>query len=370
MFSTQENIQHINRAETCDIGHEAKDAAPAASRRWYVLRYKIMSGFCKEILHRHSSKIFFPHRTVSKVREIKRGVTKTEHLEQPLIPGYIFVNTTLGDAMAIGQEAGLNLWRKRAQDADGGKGCEYHTISDASMRQFKCAVELTLQDFKLLDAGCIDLAKDDLVEITAEGFNRQRGYIKYVNKQNDGLVVVPLTDESDGAPTTLFCYGIPVRSSDVALVSFAEGSRRATDLLNHASKAVTELMEEYKQGKRLTAQQETRLMGYVHRFRRLELERPIQRARHALMFYRIYTILEFATERDQMRKLLEETILPECEQRKNKAASRNRASAEKTYGDYLALKHDADNALVMRRDALSNQKPLSLRRRRTAVRTS
>ena len=343
-----------------DAGIEIlKDAAQEASKKWYVLRYMTLSKRMRDILLTRSSMVFFPQRSV---RSVQSGKSKIGYTQQALVPGYIFVNGTLNEAKQLGKEMELNLWRKKN---NGFIGNEYHTISDKAMHVLKCAVAINAMDFKLLDAGCIDLTKDDLVEITAEGYNRQRGYIKYVNKQNDGLVVVPLQDDSEGAPQTLFHYGIPVRAADVTIISFADGSRRATDLLNHANKTVDGIMEAYRQGNAINGKDETRLIGYIHRFRNLQLDRPIQRARHTLMLYRIYTILEFKSEGTEMRRLLEDEILPECQQRMLKANDRDKASAANTLQEYLTLKLEADTAYQTRQEALillSQKQSLSQRR--------
>lgn len=340
-----EAIRDVKKAEIANGNLDSHDTYNAAWHCWYIFRYKVLNKRTKEYFQKDSDRIFFPYRSVRKVQE---GTGKVEFVEQPMVPGYIFVNAKLKDAIALGKEVDLNPWKKRLEEIDTTvtaitpserKALEekqYYSIKDDVMRQFIRAVDISDKDVKILDANSIDLEKDDFVEIIAGQYAGYKGYLKSVNGSNGGLVIVPLEDDDSQVLKTncILSYGIIANSSEVAILSFAKGSRRATDLLNHASSVVDTIMEDYVTGRIITVQQTSRLMGYAKRFGKVELERPIQRERLALLLYRIYTILELSDESEAIRSKIETEILPGCKSRIEKACARDKASAETTYKKY------------------------------------
>ena len=341
------------------------DTDIVACDKWFIFRYKVLNKRIKEYFQ-NNDKVFFPYRKVRKIQE----TAKVEYVEQPMVPGYIFVNAELDDAIALGKEVDMNPWRKRLDEIDTTvapitpserkvwEEKHYYSIKDGVMRQFIRAVDGSSKDVKILDASYIDLAKDDFVEIIAGPYAGYKGYLKSVNGSNGGLVVVPLETEGDNEipANSLFHYGIPAKSCEVSILSFAEGSHRASDQLNHASKVVDKVMEAYTNGEKITVQQTTRLQGYIDRFSKVQLKRPIQRIRLALMLYRIFTIFE-NKERESVRKQLDE-LLNECEQRKDNTRKRDKASAETTYQEYQDIKRKTEKAFEERDEALSKKRKL------------
>lgn len=347
---------------------------------WFVYRYKALTPSVKNHFRMSSLELFFPHR---KVHKAQNGTAKAEYRELPIIPGYIFVYAGLDDAINLGKEVDMSPWRRKIPlQVDKSKimtvendlnqyreylyakrTALYYSVDNDTMRQFIRAVEINAQDFKLLAADCVDLGKDDFVEIITGKYKGYKGYLKSVNGSNGGLVIIPLLKESPSPSTvnrsrrSLLHYGIPASSSEVAILSFAKGSHRATDQLSHAAKVVDRLLEAYSSGEEITSQQSIRLLGYVHRFRKVQLESLIQRTNLALLLYRAYTILELTTEMQAVRKTLETEILPECERRMLNAANRDKASSARTYHNCISKKEEADNAVACRRMALNKKHP-------------
>ena len=348
------DIRYNKSAELANGELGFHDTNKVAWDYWYIFRYRIMNKHTKEYFQNNSDKVFFPYR---KVRKVQEDTGKVDYVDQPMVPGYIFVHANLDDAIALGKKVEMNLWRKRLADIDTTVTANtsyerkaldesnYYSIKDNVMRQFIRAVEVSSHDFKILDASHIDLAKDDYVEIIAGNFKGYKGYLKSVNGSNGGLVIVPLEAESgaDIPSNSLLNYGISAKSCEVAILSFAKGSRRATDQLNHASEVVGRVMKAYAKGETITEQQKTRLRGYIQRFSQVKLERHIQQIRLALMLYRIYTVLELDAERDNIGKILD-VLMKECEHRKDKAPKRDRATAEITFRTYQDIIRQADAA--------------------------
>lgn len=362
-----EDIRNTGNEVSTGVTSCPQGSNQAAYDCWYIFRYMVLNKRAKEYFQENTDKVFYPLR---KVRRNHEGADQGIYVEQPIVPGYIFVHAKLSEAIAMGKEVDMSLWKKRldssepaamastlserkAQEARG-----YYSIKDSAMRQFIRAVEISTQDFKLLDASCIDLAKDDLVEIIAGDFTGYKGYLKSVNGSNGGLVIVPLEAEGGQAlpPHSLFNYGIPTSSSQIAILAFAKGSRRATDLLNRACKVVDKVMEAYMNGEKITGQQETRIMGYVHRFGQVKLDTPAQRVRLSLMLYRIYTILGLSAERESIRRQLTDEILPQCRHRKDNARKCNKATAENTYQEYEDKMRETDDATDRRQKAMREKR--------------
>ena len=252
--------------------------------------------------------------------------------------------------------------RKRTEERKAAEIDRYYTIPDPAMHAFIRAVELNTQDIKLLDASDIDLQKDDEVEITAGDYKGTRGFLKVVNGKSGGVVVVPLntTSSKDSSlrqqqdtKNALLYYGIPVQATEIAILSFAKGSRRATDQLNRAKTVVDDMLASYIKGDTITSSQRNRLLGYIQRYRDTQFDRPIQRANLGVLLYRIYSILELYMERDTIKQQLVEEIFPDCLRRIEGLRERDRKTAQKTYQSYLDQTAEAEEAYEKRSRALN-----------------
>ena len=330
---------------------ELKMPCAVSCGHWYIFRYKALPSSTKEMLVNCNIEIYHPTRRI-KCGQV--GTSRVRYIDRPVVPGYIFVHAALQDALALGKKIGLNLWRKNSGAQFVAAGTSYHTVTDDAMRTFMRAVDVHSHDLKLLDASDIDLLKDDFVEICKGDFKGVRGHLKSVNGSSGGVVVVPLTDGLGESMRTLFHYGIPTHSSEISIISFAKGSRHATDAIRQAKKTVDSVMMSYAAGQKISGAQHNRLKGYVHRFGQIQLERPIQRANLALLMYRVYTILELTREREATAQQLEQEIFPDCQRRIDSARDRDKRSAKATYDDYMAQKQEADGAYRSRHTALAH----------------
>ena len=359
---------------TQGILHQTVDS-PKPEVHWFIFRYMTLTSYARDHFRKSSLEVFFPHYRVSGSPE---NTGKADFQEKPVIPGYIFVHAGLDDAINLGKDIDMSLWRRRQPlSVDASKiltgshdlkeyktlklaerTAAYYSIDDESMRQLIRTVELYSNGFHLFDAGDIDYAKDDFVEITQGPFQGVRGHLKSVNGTSGGVVVVPLQDEStsfSSSLNTLLHYGIPVNASEISILSFAKGSRRATDQINHSSKVVDRLVVAYSKGEDITVQQRNRLTGYAQRFGETQPDSLIQRTNLALLLYRIYTILELSTESQFQRDLLEKELLPQCRERMEKARIRDRVSARNTFDKCILKKVEADNAHDKRLNALARK---------------
>lgn len=393
-MSSEEMKTNAQRAEN-DGTSWRQDVSVDDFVRWYIFRYKtlparIKDKFCKCSVD-SSFEIFFPYR---RIKKIDADSGKVEFVERPAVPGYIFVRSTLEVAAELSKSVDLPLWkkpvsgipadsstretsaekslvtlqeykklqRKRAEERQAAEIDRYYTIPDPAMRAFIRAVEFSAQDIKLLDASDIDLQKDDEVEITAGDYKGTRGFLKVVNGKSGGVVVVPLntTSSKDSSlrqqqdtKNALLYYGIPVQATEIAILSFAKGSRRATDQLNRAKTVVDDMLASYIKGDTITSSQRNRLLGYIQRYRDTQFDRPIQRANLGVLLYRIYSILELYMERDTIKQQLVEEIFPDCLRRIEGLRERDRKTAQKTYQSYLDQTAEAEEAYEKRSRALN-----------------
>lgn len=371
-MSSEEIKTNAQRAEN-DGTSWRQDVSVDDFVRWYIFRYKtlparIKDKFCKCSAD-SSFEIFSPYR---RIKKINADSGKVEFVERPAVPGYIFVRSTLETAAELSKSVDLPLWkkpvssipadsstretsaekspvtlqeykeqqRKRTEERKAAEIDRYYTIPDPAMHAFIRAVELNTQDIKLLDASDIDLQKDDEVEITAGDYKGTRGFLKVVNGKSGGVVVVPLntTSSKDSSlrqqqdtKNALLYYGIPVQATEIAILSFAKGSRRATDQLNRAKTVVDDMLASYIKGDTITSSQRNRLLGYIQRYRDTQFDRPIQRANLGVLLYRIYSILELYMERDTIKQQLVEEIFPDCLRRIEGLRERDRKTAQKLY---------------------------------------
>lgn len=393
-MSSEEMKTNAQRAEN-DGTSWRQDVSVDDFVRWYIFRYKtlparIKDKFCKCSVD-SSFEIFFPYR---RIKKIDADSGKVEFVERPAVPGYIFVRSTLEVAAELSKSVDLPLWkkpvsgipadsstretsaekslvtlqeykklqRKRTEERKAAEIDRYYTIPDPAMHAFIRAVELNTQDIKLLDASDIDLQKDDEVEITAGDYKGTRGFLKVVNGKSGGVVVVPLntTSSKDSSlrqqqdtKNALLYYGIPVQATEIAILSFAKGSRRATDQLNRAKTVVDDMLASYIKGDTITSSQRNRLLGYIQRYRDTQFDRPIQRANLGVLLYRIYSILELYMERDTIKQQLVEEIFPDCLRRIEGLRERDRKTAQKTYQSYLDQTAEAEEAYEKRSRALN-----------------
>lgn len=365
----------IQRTKTANPFKEVSvntDASENCCRSWYILRYRIMSPYKEEVLKSSSIEVFFPSRTV-RVSNATTG--KTFFKEKPLVPGYIFIHASLPEAKALSRKTDLPLWKKHANEdsfseimnskrseADIKKDLSdydahrYVSISNRSMETFMQAVSLTSQDLTFLEASAIDLLKHDVVEFIEGKYAGIRGYLKTINGKGGGIVVVPFSCDNDkqsaegaemlrhDAMQALFCYGIPAKADDLAIKSFAKGSRHAIDHIKRAKEVVDTMMQNVIDGKKLTPEQKMRLWGYAKRYCEVEGQTHTQKANLAMLLYRIYTLLESEPLRQEKKNLIINEIEPAYQVRLHTICQRDKARMERTIAQYTDMRKQADDA--------------------------
>lgn len=322
---------------------------------WFVMRYKILSASAKANLQKAGINVFFPQ---SRKKCINQRTKRTEYVVKPLIPGYLFVQTSFSQAKSLSQTLGLNLWKRHIvytddlRMDDSRKDCSeerlYHKIPDVQMTFFKRAVELYKQDLLLADTSEIDLQQDDEVEIISGEFMGVRGYLKTTQGKNGGMVIIPVSGETGQASDSL-CYSIEVAADQIGIVSFANGNGHASDCIRSAQKMVEKAMKQYAKGEPLADEVKKQLYRYLARFKDTRFKTEKMRASHLLLLYSIYTMLGNTTLRDAVNEEILEKVLPAFDARIADARHRGRPDGSELKEKYLKQKSKVDVAFSARR---------------------
>lgn len=294
---------------------------------WYILRYKVLNRRIRDYFSKHSDQVFFPFRKVSKESE-KNG--KTDFVEQPCIPGYIFVHASLKDAIKLGKEVNMNLWKRNDNTfvdvkdatslADRRLALEhqYYSIPDRVMEMFIDVVTHFQNGIRVYDPAEIDVEQDDEVEFISGPLSGQHGYIRIENGKAGGIVIVPLpsSEASASSPQSrnLLHYGVHAKPAEFRIVRFANNARHK-DCIKVANAYAIKVLKAYTDGKPIEEKEGKRLRGYLVRYVDAEMNTDIQRVQHVLLMYRINTILEDYAMCARVRKHIEYDILPSYDRR-------------------------------------------------------
>lgn len=330
MGSTEEDIKGICTTENTYHSCSSHDTNKVACECWYILRYKVLSKSIKNYFLYHTSETFFPFQNVRKKDEATGMIT---YLEQPCIPGYIFVKGPLERAKEISNEVSLNLWKRPITDHNGRTieyptpDHRYQTLSHKSMERFKEAVAHFKNGIKLYDPKDIDLLNDDEVEFITGPLKGQRGHIRIEKGKAGGIVIVPL----ESSP---FHFGIKATPSEYRIVSFANNARH-NDFIKQANAKAKSLLEAYSEGKALSDKDHIKLNSYILRFSDTEITTNIQLAQVTLLLYRIYTILEDATMRNKIKQRIATTLLPNYDKRIDEARGNRKIKISKQKDKFL-----------------------------------
>lgn len=350
---------------------------------WYIFRYKTLTKAIRGYFQKHSDVVYFPLRKERRVRELspesqKRKVgrkpifdapaVKIEFIEQPCIPGYIFVNAPIEDAISLGKEVGLNPWkRKYIQKMENSerkitKECLYYSIPNDTMVKFMDVVSHFQEGIRIYDPSEIDPEENDLVEIISGNLAGRRGYIKTHERKDGGIVIVPLLYDEDCEGDTLpeekdidntqrnaFIHvGIEVEPNQFRIIRFANPVRK-NDIIKRTNQKVKELLKDFADGKVINEVQQKRLRGYATRYESAEMTTDIQRANLTLLLYRIYTIIEDTKMLTKLNLQIKDTILPAFDKHiENETGKRKtKVAAKKTR--FNEEKEEIDNAFKQRK---------------------
>jgi len=333
-----------------------KDEAPAMSRGWYILRFRVLTAKTKLLLSACPYEVFFPYKYTKKKNHKTGGY---DYVKTPIMNGYIFVCAILKDVLELSQELDLPIWvRKDPLLVQGSQSLyikQYYSVSDEDMRWFMQAVELKNQNIEVYDATCIDLQKDDEVVIKDGLFKGVRGYLKTSQGKDGGVVVVPLNAKQGRYKRSVLACGIPAKVSEIGVLRFAKGNRHASDIMRSATKVVDKAMREYAAGNALPVVLVDQMMSYLHRFEEAKWATDIQRGNHLLLLYRIHTILDNTTSRELIGQQIRHEVIPAFDERIQDAQHRGRPDGHDKKEQYLALMAKADEARDQRIEALSKR---------------
>lgn len=349
----------------CDCVNEAEDLAP---KSWYILRYKILNASIIESLSEAGVGVFLP---LSRKKYIRPKSKRVEYVDKPLIPGYIFVQTSFEKAKCLSDEFGLNLWKRHfkyaddlsinSESQDTSEQRLYHTVSDLQMMHFKRAVEIYKQDLVLSDMSEIDLQQNDQVEIISGEFKGVRGYLKTSQGKDGGIVVVPVSFEK-GKPKEGLCYSIVASAHEIGIIAFADGKRHASDCIRSAQQMVEKAMKQFVDGEELSDEMRKQLLRYIARFKDTKFKTDKLKANHLMLMLQIYTLLENPTLREVILEEIQQDVLPAFDARIADAKRRGRPDGSGLKKRYLEQISRADEVRTTRLQKLNMQqvaKPVS-----------
>lgn len=344
------------------------DAEVPAPQLWYILRYKTLSASVKDGLLKNGVEVFLPY---SRKKYVDPKTKRVECIDKPLIPSYVFVQTSFEKAKSLGNEFGLNLWKRRFKyaddlsihdgDEDTSEQRLYHTVSDLQMTYFKRAVEIYKQDLVLSDMSEIDLQQNDQVEIISGEFKGVRGYLKTSQGKDGGIVVVPVSFEK-GKPKEGLCYSIVASAHEIGIIAFADGKRHASDCIRSAQQMVEKAMKQFVDGEELSDEMRKQLLRYIARFKDTKFKTDKLKANHLMLMLQIYTLLENPTLREVILEEIQQDVLPAFDARIAEAKRRGRPDGSGLKEKYLEQISRADEVRTTRLQKLNMQqvaKPVS-----------
>lgn len=329
---------------------------------WYILRYRILNASVKDALSKAGVGVFLP---LSRKKYIRPNSKKVEYIEKPIIPGYVFIRAPFEKAKSLGNEYGLNLWKRHFKfaddlsihegDQDTSEQRLYHTVTDLQMVHFKRAVEIYKQNLVLSDISEIDLQQDDQVEIISGDFKGVRGYLKTSQGKDGGIVVVPVSC-AKGKPKEGLCYSIQASADEIGIISFADGKRHASDCIRSAQQMVEKAMKQFADGEELSDEMRKQLLRYLARFKDTKFRTDKLRANHLMLMFQIYTILENPTLREVIQEEIQQDVLPAFDARIAEARRRGRPDGSGLKDRYLKQLSRTDQVIAARLQKLNMQK--------------
>lgn len=314
---------------------------------WFVVRYGILTSHLKMCFEATSLKTFLP---MQHKKRINRHTNAVEYVKVPVINGYLFVYATLNEALEFCEKCKLYLWRNNNNIDSRERTLDYYVrIKESAMLAFMKATEIKDSNICSFEAANIDLEKDDLVEFTKGKFKGERGYLKTTQGKKGGIVVIPLAfvgnenkkhdninDKKYLHKTRHISYSIKAKADEIAVIEFAKKNRHAVNNILNARNIVKNIFESYANGEKITAAQRERMISYLQRYGKLQLNTNIMQANLLLLFYRICVILNFEFQANEVYDSIKATVIPAFKERINNARSINKQNAIKALEKYEA----------------------------------
>lgn len=318
---------------------------------WYILRYRTLNSHTKDNLLMAGIELYLPQSCK------KHTNTRTGHVEcisNPIIPGYVFVHASLDEAKSLGEEFGLNLWKRYYRytddlilgddEVDTSEQRLYHSVSNSQMEHLMRAVEIYKNKLILTDASEIDLQEDDYVEIISGEHEGTRGYLKTSQGKSGGMVIVPVSSKFRREKDVL-CYTIQATADEIGVISFAGGKRHASDCIRTARQLVEKVLRQFAAGEPLSEVNRKQLLRYLARFRNTQFRSDKLKANHLMLQYQIYTMLQNYTLREVVLEKIQHEVLPAFDTRIADAQRRGRPDGLSLKEKYLRKIEKADDAL-------------------------
>lgn len=350
----------------------------SADAPWYIFRYKVLTNHVKTYFQENPDNIFFPWRKERKEYEVEEKApakgktigrrqarrdntvelaTRISYIDQPCIPGYIFIHADIQQAIVIGEEIGLTPWKKTS--AGTSFADSYYTISARTMARFIEVVTYFQGRIQIYDPSDIDPEENDLVEFISGTLVGHRGYIQTHEGKEGGIVIVPLPTghddiEQPATSETLLHFGIEVSPDLYRIVRFANPTRNR-EAIKRAQNHVKDILLAYIEGKTIDPTQQKRLRGYALRYAGADMSTPIQRANLTLLLYRIYTILNDDGKKSEVLRTIHDVILPAFDSHIASESGKRKAKVADKKARFQKDLQQIDNAPRQRHQNISAQ---------------
>lgn len=315
-----------------------------ADIRWYAYKYARVTNALLKYFDTLDVEVFWPMYKVKVVST--KGVGREE--SRPKIPCYIFIHSSLAKAIEVGQKVGLAPLRKRVDryaDASPETAAEtdnsvketrrpveeevrYVTIPDNEMRVFMEFVNNHEHELKMYSAAHIDLDKDDKVRIIGGDYEGCEGYLKTEARRDGGKVIVAVGEMN---------IEVEADPEHIAVIEFGRQNDHFTKKMQRIEKHVDDAMELYRAGQPVAQHKRRQLVSYYRRFGETIVPSDMQRFRHMLILYRIYTVLEMPEEREAMYQTIMENVLPLYEKKCKNAIRHNIKSFLRRHREYVRM---------------------------------
>lgn len=307
---------------------------------WYVLRYQHLTSSlqlmldefkCRQQEQDVAVEYFMPMYNM----EVTLPSGQTKVVERPKIPGFIFVRCDEPTAVLCAEECFIGLQRKHCNRFSDTTVEGHVCIPEEEMEVFRLAASRWHYQMEIFSADDIDLEKDDRVRILEGEFRGREGFLKTERGKDGGIVVMQMDN---------LCFTVRIEASKIGVVAFAKGNKHFYKKLEAARVYVDDAMRSFKKARALSRKQLAQLTSYYQRFGAVRLDTDAQKAKHLLMLYRIYTILQMDVERDKVRQQLEEKVIPAYRAKKEVALRRGQETVVTNFREFMKQKREADDA--------------------------
>lgn len=259
-------------------------------RIWYVLRSQKSSlhaakSIEREIARRQAvqdTESPAPEYYVPKFVMAAKGGNKQEAVVKPLCLNYIFVRSTLSEALALRKSCpDLSLVKDGRADKD---GTGYASLTDKTMRMFMVMVRAYKEKVPLCSPTPSELNAGDTVRVVGGSFSGVEGVLLTSRGYDGGTVVLRVTG-------TLLVPTLKVDARHLQVISFSEKSGHLYDRLDQYGKKIRKAMRSRLETGHIHERELDAVSEFAMRFGSTETPVGKMRARYDALLMMAHTIL-------------------------------------------------------------------------------